>query len=169
MRAGARALLAGVLIIGGGSAVETSSALAQAYGPSGPLGGFGAMSGDASPGMGGSSPMIIPYGGRFEGFMPGRMGGGGPLGFQPRSTALGESSRASFRLSPMSGGMGEGFRARSRALSPFGPGGGMGLGGGMPRTRGPWPSGVMPPRIGYPFRQPPNLLNPTGPVAGMSM
>src|SRR5262249_14851715 len=143
--------------------------LAQAYGPSSSLGGYGAMSGEANPDMGGSSPMIIPYGGRFEGFMPGRTGGGGLLTFRPRSTAPMESSRPPSNLSPMSAGVGIDLRSRARDLSAFGPGGGVGPGGGMPRMSRPGPSGVMPPRIGYPFRQPPNLLTPSGPAAGMSM
>jgi hypothetical protein len=29
--------------------------------------------------------------------------------------------------------------------------------------------GVMPPRIGYPFRQPPSLVAPSSPGIGMSM
>jgi hypothetical protein len=50
----------------------------------------------------------------------------------------------------------------------MGLGGGTGLGGmqRMPSTGG---TGVMPPSIGYPFRQPPSLVSPSSPVMGMSM
>jgi hypothetical protein len=45
----------------------------------------------------------------------------------------------------------------------------MRLGGGMQRMSGAGRSGVMPPSIGYPFRQPPSLLAPSTPGMGMSM
>src|SRR5579885_2505632 len=64
-----------VLGIGVGLAAGTPSASAQDSGGSGSLGGYGATAGFSAAGMASRSPMIIPYGGRFEGFMPGRMGG----------------------------------------------------------------------------------------------
>jgi hypothetical protein len=130
--------------------------------------------------MGGSGPMIIPYGGMFEGFMPSRMGGGSPFSFRSRPTAAMESARTSFSLSPLSGGMSSmsgglgGSRAGTRAMSPLGSrgtmrlGGGTGL-GGMQRMPSVGGTSVMPPSIGYPFRQPPSLVSPSTPGTGMSM
>lgn len=146
-------------------------ALAQGVNPStGSLGGYGAASSYSGLGMGGSTPMIIPYGGMFEGFMPSRMGGGGSLSLRSRPTAAMGSGRTSFSLAPMSGGMGRGLGARTRMASPFGPPGGMGLGGGMGR-RAPGASGmgVMPPSLGYPFRQPPSLVPAPSSGSGMAM
>jgi hypothetical protein len=124
--------------------------------------------------------MIIPYAGMFEGFMPSRMGGGSTLSFRSRPTAAMGSSRTSFSLSPLSGGMSAmsgglgGTRAGARVMSPLGSRGTMGLGGGtglggmqrMPSVGG---TGVMPPSISYPFRQPPSLVSPSAPGMGMSM
>jgi hypothetical protein len=45
----------------------------------------------------------------------------------------------------------------------------MGLGGGMRRMPATTGMGVMPPSIGYPFRQPPSLLTPSATGTGMSM
>jgi hypothetical protein len=143
------------LVVGGFLAALTPSALAQGSGSSGLLGGFGPPSSYANPAMVGSSPMVIPYGGMFEGFMPSRMGGGGgssTLAFRSRPTATMGSSRTSFSLSPSLGGMGQGRGGRARMSSR--------TGGGM---------GVMPPSIGYPFRQPPSLVPSSNPVSGMSM
>jgi hypothetical protein len=41
--------------------------------------------------------------------------------------------------------------------------------GGMRRMPGAGGMGVMPPSIGYPFRQPPSLVGPPAPGMGMSM
>ncbi len=160
---------------------------AQFGGAGGPLGGYGASSDLAGPGMGGGGgAMVIPYGGMTEGFMPGRMGGGSSLSFRPRPSAAMDPSRTSSRLSPMSGGMsstfggsrpmagGMGRGLGARSSMPGGPGsrGGIGLGGGSFRLGpggGGGGMGVMPPSIGYPFRQPPSLLTPSSPGAGMSM
>ena len=133
------------------------------------LGGYGAAPVYSNPGMGGGSgPMIIPYGGMFEGFMPSRMGGGSSLGFRSRPSAAMGSARTSFSLSPLSGGMGQNRGAR---MAPsFGRPGGLRLGGGMgQRPPGAGGMGVMPPSFGYPFRQPPSLVPATTPGAGMSM
>jgi hypothetical protein len=75
-------------------------------------------------------------------------------------------------MSAMSGGPG-GFRAIGRATAPLGSrrmglGGGTGL-GAMPRMRSTGGASVMPPSIGYPFRQPPSLLAPPTSGTGMSM
>jgi len=80
---------------------------------------------------------IIPYAGNFGGFMPYRMGGGSSLSFSSRGTSAMGSTRTPFSLSQMtggmtsmSGGMGQGFGARTRAFSSLGSQSGMGLGGG---------------------------------------
>ena len=120
---------------------------------------------------------IIPYAGNFGGFMPYRMGGGSSLSFQSRGASAMESTRIPFSLSPMtggmtsmSGGMGQGFGARTRAFSSFGSQGGMGLGGGMRQVLpGAGGMSVMPPNFGYPFYQPPSLLTPSASIGGMSM
>jgi hypothetical protein len=41
--------------------------------------------------------------------------------------------------------------------------------GGMQRVPGAGGMGVMPPSIGYPFRQPPSLVGPPALGTGMSM
>jgi hypothetical protein len=167
----------GALLLGWSLAICPPSASAQAYGS---LGGYGAASNYGTPGMGSSGAMVIPYGGMFEGFMPSRMGGGTTLSFRSRPTAAMSSSRTSFSLSPLSGGMSamsgglSGSRAGARAMSPIGPRGAMGLGGGtglggMQRMPGAGGTNVMPPSIGYPFRQPPSLVSPSATSAGMSM
>ncbi len=142
------------------------SAQAQGLVPGGSLRGYGAASSSA---MGDGGPVIIPYGGRTEGFMPGRMGGGSPLSFRPRPTAAMSPARASFGLSTMSGGMGRGLGARPSMFGSTGSGG-LGPGGGSLRLgSGGGGLGVMPPRIGYPFRQPPSLLPTTPAGSGTSM
>lgn len=150
----------------GGMALLPGEARAQGPG-SGSLGGYGAASSYASAGMGGggSGPMIIPYGGMFEGFMPSRMGGGNSLAYRPRPDATMGSARTSFSLSPLSSSMAQG--RGPRMASPLGSSGGMRLGGGMgQRSAGPGGMGVMPPSLGYPFRQPPSLVPASTPGAG---
>jgi hypothetical protein len=180
MRSLRRVITVSALVIGGGLAFEAPSASAQGYGSPGSLGGFGAASTYATPGMGGSGPMIIPYGGTFAGFMPSRMGGGSSLSFRSRPAAPMSPARPAFRLSPLSGAMSSmsggagGARTGVRAMSPYGsavaPGPGSGTGrGGMRRMPGAGGMGVMPPSIGYPFRQPPSLVGPSAPGMGMSM
>ena len=118
-------------------------------------------------GGGGSGPMIIPYGGMFEGFMPSRMGGGNSLAYRSRPDATMGAARTSFSLSPLSGAMGQ---RGPRMASPFAAPGGTRLGGGMgQRPAGPGGMGVMPPSLGYPFRQPPSLVPAATPGSGMSM
>ena len=152
------------------------SASAQDYGGPGSLGGFGASSSGPMAGMGGGPPMIIPYGGAFAGFMPGRMGGGSALSFRTRPGATMDTGRRTFSLSPLSGGMSgmSGGGVDGRLMAPIGSGGTMGLGGGtglggMRRMSGGAGSSVMPPSIGYPFRQPPSLVSPSSGGMGMSM
>ena len=118
----------------------------------GSLGGYGASSAMGGGGMGGG-PMVIPYGGMTEGFMPGR--GGGSLAFRPR----GDSSMNSSRALPSFSTMGRGMGNRPSMSSPM---------GSRPSRKG-MGTGVMPPSIGYPFRQPPSLLNPSSGIPGMSM
>lgn len=148
-----------------------SSGYASAQSPgTGSLGGYGAASSFASSGTGGggSGPMIIPYGGMFEGFMPARMGGGNSLAYRSRPSAAMGAARTSFSLSPLSGSMAQ---SRGSRMAPaLGSTGGLRLGGGMgQRSAGPGGMGVMPPSLGYPFRQPPSLVPATTPGAGMSM
>ena len=150
-----------------------SSADAQSSG-GGSLGGYGASSGSGGPGMGSGGAMVIPYGGRTEGFMPGRMGGGSPLSFRARPPAGMNAPSRSFSLSPMTGGM----TSTARGPRPMSGGMGRGIGPGS-FLSGPMGSrrsspagvvpGVMPPSIGYPFRQPPSLLSPAAGGVGMSM
>ena len=120
----------GYLLIAGGLSLGSPAARAQGPGPSGSLGGYGGSMSDTGSGMGMGGP-VIPYAGRFGGFMPYRMGGGGSLSFQSRGTSAMGSARTSFSLSPMSGGM-----------SSMSGGMGQGLGTGparfRPRSRAGW-------------------------------
>ncbi|MDX2059694.1 MAG: hypothetical protein SFV24_17920 [Gemmatimonadales bacterium] len=153
-----------------GFAFLGGAAQAQGPGSSGSLGGYGAAPVYSNPelGGGGNGPMIIPYGGMFEGFMPSRTGGGNPLAYRSRPSAAMGSARTSFSLSPLSGAMGQN---RSARMAPaFGGPGGLRVGGGMgQRSPGPGGTGVMPPSLGYPFRQPPSLVPASTAGAGMSM
>jgi hypothetical protein len=175
MQARSRAFLTGVLLVGWGLVIEIPAARAQGPGPSGSLGGYGGSMTDTGSGMGMGGP-VIPYAGKFGGFMPYRMGGGGRLSFQSRGASPLGSNRASFSLSPMSDGMssmsgemGQGLGTSSRTSSSIGTQGAMGLGGGMRPMSGARGAGVMPPSFGYPFRQPPSLLTPPTSGMGMSM
>jgi hypothetical protein len=176
MRAALRRFLSCVLLLSGVLVIGMPSAKAQSLGSRSSLGGYGATSGNSMASMGGGGP-IIPYAGNFGGFMPYRMGGGSSLSFQSRGPSAMESTRTPFRLSPMpggitsmSGGMGQGFGARTRAVSSSGSQSGMGPVGGtrqvMPGVGG---MSVMPPNFGYPFYQPPSLLTPSASGGGMSM
>ncbi len=177
MRTEAHVILVGALTIAIFQAVGISRASAQGLGSGGSLGGYGGSMSSSASGMGMSGP-VIPYAGKFGGFMPSRMGGG-TLSFQSRSTSAMGSSRTSFSLSSMSGGMSSmsgGMGGGVRSLSTFGRqggmglDGGMGLGGGMGRPMsGGSGMGVMPPSFGYPFYQPPSLLSPSSAGTGMSM
>jgi hypothetical protein len=176
MRAVWRTFLATVLLIGSGSAISTSSAWAQSVGSRSSLGGYGATASSSMASMGVGGP-IIPYAGNFGGFMPYRMASGSSLSFSSRGASAMGSTRTPFSLSPMtggmtsmSGGMGQGSGAPTRAFSSFGRQSGMGLGGGM-RQQMPGAGGVsvMPPNFGYPFYQPPSLLTPSSSGGGMSM
>lgn len=104
------------------------------------LGGYGAGVGSSMATGGGA--MIIPYAGMAEGFMPSRSGGSSPA-FRTRPSATFGGSIPSTSLAPLPGGMGRGLRS---SMNPR-PIGSMKIGPGM---------GVTPPRIGYPFRQPPS-------------
>jgi hypothetical protein len=174
MRSVQTVIVAGLVLSGGAFAIVPPSACAQGYGSSGMLGGYGAAAGGSSLNMTDRGPLVIPYGGQFGGFMPGRMGGGSVLSIRSGPGAAMGSGRPTFRLSPLSGGMSSmdgrsvGGRPSIRATSPIGSAGGMGL-GGMRRMPGPAGTSVMPPRIGYPFREPPSLLPSSASSAGMSM
>ena len=168
MRASTRGVLACIFLIGGVLGIGTPPARAQGSGPAGSLGGYGGSMTDVGSGMGMSGP-VIPYAGKFGGFMPYRMGGSGSLSFQSRGAPAMGSPRTSFGLSPMSGGMGQGMGTLPRFFPSSGMSGATGLGGGMNSMSGPRGMGVMPPNFGYPFRQPPSLLSPSSPGAGMSM
>jgi hypothetical protein len=147
-------------------------AYAQNTSSSRSLGGYGATATVPMASMGSSSP-VIPYAGSFGGFMPYRMASGtsSPVSFSARGSSVLESTRTSFRLSPMSSGMGMGSGSGPGLLAPLGSRGAMGLGGGVmsqPMSGGST-SSVMPPNFGYPFYQPPSLISPVSPGAGMSM
>ena len=160
--------LRGAFALVAASVLSAASAEAQGQGS---LGGYGAAPVYSTPGMGGggSGPMVIPYGGMFEGFMPSRMGGGSSLAFRSRPSAAMGSARTSFSLSPLSGGMGQ-SRGAARMAPAFGAPSGMRLSGGMgQRPTGPGGMSVMPPSFGYPFRQPPSLVPTATPGSGMSM
>jgi hypothetical protein len=154
-----------------------STVNAQSLGADRSLGGYGARMGSAG-GSGMSGP-VIPYAGRFGGFMPYRMGGSGSLTFESRAGSIGESTRTPLTISPMRGGMssltGEMGR-QSRYAQTFSLEGAMrqdgaingsgGFGGPMSGAAG---TGVMPPNFGYPFYQPPSLVAPALSGLGMSM
>ncbi len=148
-------------------ALEPLRARGQSIVPARSLGGYGATSTSPMAAMGSASSMI-PYAGGFGGFMPYRMasGSGSGLSFSPRASSMPESSRTSFRLSPMPGAMRIGSSDRFRPRGEMGVDRGPLMSqpmGGNDRTS------VMPPSFGYPFYQPPSLLAPGGSVVGMSM
>jgi hypothetical protein len=152
--------------------LEVSSGHAQGL-AGGSLGGYGGSMSSLDTGMGMAGP-VIPYAGKFGGFMPYRMGGSGTLSFQSRGTTALGSTRTTFSLSPMSGGMTSMGGTISQGLglrgtSFFGSPGAMGTTGGMGQMPAGGGMGVMPPSFAYPFRQPPSLLAPTGTGMGMSM
>jgi len=159
----------GLLLAVGLAWLDPAPVEAQFAGRGGSLGGYGASSGLTGPGMGGGS-VIIPYGGRTEGFMPGRMGGGSSLSFRPRPSVSMSGPRPSLILPPLSGEMGRGMGTRLAIPSLLGSKG-MSPGAGSFRlgTGGASGSAVMPPSIGYPFRQPPTLLTPGSGAPGTSM
>jgi hypothetical protein len=134
--------------------LSPSSARAQSAG-SGSLGGYG-----GSMTMGSSrSGSFIPYAGNYGGFMPYRMGGSSSLAFQSRGNSPMGSTRTSFSLSPMTGGM--------SLSSQMNAGAGTRIGTTMQSTS--VRMGVMPLNFGYPFRQPPSLTFPSAPGTGMGM
>ncbi len=166
---------AGVMIAGAILALWPCPVDAQLAGGGGSLGGYGASTGSVGNGMAGSGTMIVPYSGRSEGFMPGRMGGGASLSFQTRPVSPMSVARASSVFSSFSGGMssgtgrmGRGLGSRPSMSNPLiprviGAGGSsfrLGSGGGG--------LSVMPPSISYPFRQPTFPSSSSG-GAGSSM
>jgi hypothetical protein len=162
-----------ILLAGLAWAIGTPRAYGQIVTTSRSLGGYGATSTSAMAGLG-SSSLVIPYAGSFSGFMPYRMGSGGASGLSlsSRGTAVMQSSRTSFSLAPMSGGMGTRFEPRTRSIGSFGTQSLRGVGGSGSISQpmgGAGNPGVMPPNFGYPFYQPPSLLSPGTSAAGMSM
>jgi hypothetical protein len=126
---------------------------------------------EISAGTGMSGPGL-PYAGAFGGFMPYRTGGGATLTFQPTGGSVLGSSRTSFSLAPMSGGMpamSAGNKAGSRGLGFLGSQSLLERGGSMQSMSGPRGAGVMPPSFAYPFRQPPSLGSSAASATGMSM
>jgi len=179
MRSMRQAILASILVGGASLVGGVPSARAQGTGPGGSLGGYGAMTdgsgssmgGGPAAGMGGST--VAAFGGRFGAEMPsGGMGAGG-LSFRARPSATMSSTRTAFTIGPMgggmSGGMGQGSGRRPFVLSDPGSSGGLSLGGMRRQMPAASRMGVMPPNFGSPFRQPPSLLAPSSPGAGMSM
>ena len=123
-------------------------------------------------GMGGG---VLVTGGRSGAAVTSRMGGSGDLTLRPLPTSVMTYSRPSFTLGSMgggmrsvSGGMGQSFGRRPFSLQSMGLSGGM-TGGGMSRMPAGGGMGVMPPSLGYPFRQPPSLTTPASAGMGMSM
>jgi hypothetical protein len=172
-----RATLMAIFLIGLALALAGTSARAQDPGLGGILGGYGAISGSSMGGgysvvdpsaMGGN--IVVPAGGGSASAMTTPSMRGGEISFRPRSNTTMYSARPSLRLDSMSGmtGMSGGMgRRRPFALEPGNLSGGMGPGGTdrMPAAG----MGVMPPSLGYPFRQPPSLLTPSASGSGMSM
>ncbi len=174
MRSVARAILMGTVTLGAVLTFGVPTANAQGGG----LGGYGAMAGGtgfaicgSGSGTGMGAGTVAPFGGRFGAAMPSNMAGGGGLSFRPRPSASMSNTRTAFTIGPMGGGMsvamGQGSGRRPFVLPDLGP---SGLAGGMRRQMPAAGSlGVMPPSFGYPFRQPPSLVAPSAPGAGMSM
>lgn len=176
MRTARCVILSGLLMIAPGLA----EARAQEPGLGGILGGYGSMAGGSGSSMGGGllagptglgGNVIIPAArGLGASMAVGSTGAG--LAFRSRPGAAMGAARPSFVLDSMGGPSraATGMGGRRPFMLPGGPiTGGMGLVGDGPRMREARGMGVMPPRIGYPFRQPPSLLAPTALGAGMSM
>jgi hypothetical protein len=158
-------------------------AQAQDPGLGGILGGYGAMAGASGSSMGGGFNIVDPSGmggnaivpaagGLGVSMSPGMRGGGG-LFFRSRPSTAFYSARPFFSLDSMGGGMtrmaGAMGMRRPFTLQPSTLTGGTGLGGIIRRMPAAGGMGVMPPSIGYPFRQPPSLVSPSTSGAGMSM
>jgi hypothetical protein len=161
-----------VLLAGSAWGIGIPQAQGQSIGTSRSLGGYGASPSSPMASMG-SSSLMIPYAGSFGGFMPYRMAAGvsSPLSFAPRGSSVLRSTRTSFRLSPMSSGMGMDSGLGSGLFAPLRSQGAMRLGGGLMNQpmAGDSKTSVMPPNFGYPFYQPPSLFSPVSTTSGMSM
>ncbi len=181
MRVSWRTVLVIAILVGGSMAFGPIAARAQEPGLGVILGGYGAMAGGPGSSMGGgfnivdSSGMggsvIVPAAGGLGAAMSPSMKAGG-LSFRSRPAATMETARPSFGLGGAMGAMnktagGMGGR-RPFTLQQGSLMGGTGL-GGMRKMSGAGRMGVMPPSIGYPFRQPPSLLTPSSSATGMSM
>ena len=177
-----RAMQMSTILTGCVLAFSGTAARAQDPGLGGILGGYGAMAGASGSSMGGGFNIVDPSGmggsvvvpaagGMPVSMSPGMRGSG--LFFQSRSSSAIYSPRLYFGLDSMSGSMtrmagGMGGR-RPFTLQQSTLTGGMGLGGGIRRMPAAGGMGVMPPSIGYPFRQPPSLVSPSSSGVGMSM
>ena len=132
-----------------------------------PVGGGDLLGGP--PGMGAN--VIVPFAGMSGTLLSSGPGGGAGMTFASRSISPMYAKRPSFVLDLM-GGMNRtagGMAVRRPfALQPGTFTGGMAPESGMRRMPAAGGMGVMPPRIGYPFRQPPRRLAPSA-AGGMSM
>jgi hypothetical protein len=158
------------------AALWPSSSQSQFVGPDRSLGGYGATAGHSFSSMGGGGAMVIPYGGMTEGFMPTRMGGGASLSFKARPVEMMNPSRTSLSLTTLSGGISASSRGMERGgssrfsmTSPLSSRGMRSGGSSFLPAAGPGGMGVMPPNIGFPFRQPPSLMSPASGLPGISM
>ena len=131
------------------AAVCLYQSLAHAQSPS--LGGYG-TGGSAMSGM---PSGVAPFAGRFGAMMPSRLGD--VPSFRPRPSSMSSGSRAPFSIGPA---MGSNPMDRSFSLPASSP---------LGSSRRSMPSpGVMPPRFGSPFREPPSLV-PTSSGSAMAM
>jgi hypothetical protein len=177
-----RGIAASAICIGWILAVGGGRATAQEPGLGGILGGYGAMGGASGSYMGGGFNILDPSGmggsvivpaagGMRVSMSPGMRGSG--LFFRSRPSSEIYSGRLYFGLDSMGGSitrMGERMGGRRPfTLQPSTLTGGMGLGGGIRRMPAAGAMEVMPPSIGYPFRQPPSLVSPSTAASGMSM
>ncbi|MFI5456078.1 MAG: hypothetical protein ACHRXM_11575 [Isosphaerales bacterium] len=174
MRQARRAILEGLLLIGGITLIGAPAAQAQMGTPGAgrSLGGYG----EATIGRYYSSGMTsyMPYNGSAGGFIPYRGGYAGGFGFEPISRRVPQTpiGGISMPMTPiggasLSGGMGAG--AGRGVFAPFGYEGGIGLGAGMigtPMTKQGGRRSPLGPGFGYPFRTPSNLA---GDAAGMAV
>jgi hypothetical protein len=182
MRIVSRGVLPRIVLTGCVLAFGCTRARAQDPGLGAILGGYGAMAGSSGSSMGGGfnvvevsgvgGNVIVPAAGGMGAPMAPAMRGGG-LFFQSRPSTEFYSARRSYSLDSMGGGVarmagGIGGR-RPFALEPSILTGGIGLDGGIRGLPATESMGVMPPSIGYPFRQPPSLVSPSTSNAGMSM
>jgi hypothetical protein len=175
-------MLVGIFLMGANLTLGVAASNAQDPGLGGILGGYGAMPGSSGMAMGGGLNAVDPSGmggniivpaagGAMPAMTTPSMRGGGPS-FRPGTSAAMYAARRRFTLGSMGsmGRMAGGVGGRRSFTLPAGVlSEGMDLGRGMRRMRSAGGMGVMPPSLGYPFRQPPSLLTPSSTATGMSM